>query len=325
MFNTAADQLKIAIAGSTERTVMCADALFSDQRFTIPWILTASPKLVGRKQVLTANPFDSWGNNHSIQRILIEKKINDETQNHIEAAEKIDILLVVDFGYLIPKWLLQLPAIAPLNIHPSLLPRWRGSSPGQFVLLYGEKNSAVTLMVMDEALDQGPVITQLPFNVDDKWTQQEYYQTSFSLICEQLSDLIFDFAQNKLSASDQPLTSPTSVARRLNREDGFIGWQAIKTALEGSFLHNSIATLSPLLAEAKKAHPDLLSLISHSCRALSPWPGLWTIVPTAKGERRLKILRCHQEATPQPKLILDFVQLEGKEPTTWNEIKHVVV
>jgi methionyl-tRNA formyltransferase len=68
-------------------------------------------------------------------------------------------LLVVDFGYLIPTWLLQLPAIAPLNIHPSELPKWRGSSPGQFALLFKNlgretTQTAVTLMVMNEGLDQ---------------------------------------------------------------------------------------------------------------------------------------------------------------------------
>lgn len=318
------ETIKIAIAGSTERTVRCADALLKDPRFSISWILTSSPRLVGRKQTLTSNPLHNWSREHAIESVLVDLKITSQTTSEISKLEKIDILLVVDFGYLVPKWLLELPKYAPLNIHPSFLPRWRGSSPGQFVLLYGDKTSAVTLMIMDEALDEGPIIAQLPFTVSDGWTQTEYYQKSFDLMTEQLPDLIQNFVTQKIPPTPQPLDSPTPIARRLTREDGFIEWAALKAVMDNKQISTKSVTLGPLLSAAAATHVDLLSLITHACNALSPWPGLWTIVPTSKGDKRLKILKCHQEMKPTAKLQLDFVQLEGKQPTPWNEIRNIV-
>lgn len=307
-------KIKIALAGSTERTVICADAIISDERFEVPWVLTPSPRIVGRKKKLTQNPLHKWAQEHKIATTLVEKKINEEVKNSVMVAGNTDFLLVVDFGYMIPQWLLELPKIAPLNIHPSLLPRWRGSSPGQFVLLYGEKESAVTLMVMNEGLDSGPIITQLPFTVQENWTQLEYYLYSFGLIKEKLADLLADFAEGELTATPQPTNSPTPVARRLTREDGFIEWSALHDALQGK----ETSHLNPLLAEALSAHPNSINLIHAAQLALSPWPGLWTLV----NNQRMKILSCHVE---HGSLVLDQVQLEGKQPASWSQVQTSIV
>jgi len=292
----------VAIAGSTQNTRLCAEALAADERFEITSILTPTPRVIGRKQLVTHNPLHAFAVEKNIAVVLVEKKINGDVQQEISALVEPDFLLVVDFGYIIPNWLLAWPKIAPLNIHPSLLPRWRGSSPGQFVLLNGEKESAVTLMVMDAQLDHGPIITQLPFSVEEKWTQTEYYAKSFALICEKLPALMTQFAEGTLVTTPQPEESPTAVAGRFQREDGFVSWSVLQEVLAAD-------------------NTPLAQKLCNMIFALQPWPGVWTLVPTQNGEKRLKILDVD---LVEGKLELLKVQLEGKNITSWNEIKNTL-
>ena len=328
---------KIALAGSSQYTVMMAEALQTDNRFEISYALSPVPKLIGRKQVLTKNPLQVWAETSQITHFAVEKKIDDTLQKQLLTAEEIDFLLVVDFGYLIPSWLLQIPKIAPLNIHPSLLPKWRGSSPGQFALLFKDlaeetKQSAVTLMIMNNGLDQGPIIAQLPFEIEENWTQNEYYKHAFTLIAKKLANLISDFAQGKITSQNQPLESPTIIARRLTKEDSYIAWndlqKLMQVGLEKISLSETSTTnpllLSNLLANEKicKNKREQIQLIINASRAFSPWPGLWTVIKTNQGEKRMKIFACHMD---NQQLVLDRVQIEGKNPCLFRECKNALL
>ncbi|HEX9817972.1 MAG TPA: formyltransferase family protein [Patescibacteria group bacterium] len=291
----------LALAGSTKKTLQVAQTLLLDTRFEITLIITPQSKPVGRQQVLTENPVHQFAQKNNLATVLVDGKINQATREKIEQnfiRQPFDFLLVVDFGYLIPQWLLNLPKISPLNIHPSRLPRWRGSSPGQFALLNGDSKSAVTLMVMSKTMDEGPVIAQLLFAIKPTWTQTEYYQHAFNLICQQLGDLIEQFAKGELKAKPQPTSSPTPVAKRLIKQDSFYDWSVIKQAIE-----NGIQAVE----------------LERACRAFYPWPKLWTKVPTNQGEKRLIIHSCRLNR--DDRLVLDKVQLEGKNKVSWSEIK----
>ena len=326
-------QYKIALAGSSKYTVMMAETLRNDARFKICYTLSPTPKLIGRQQVLTKNPLHLWSEKENISAFLIEKKIDVDLQNQLREAEEIDFLLVVDFGYLIPAWLLQLPKIAPLNIHPSLLPKWRGSSPGQFCLLFkdlGQENqlSAVTLMVMNEGLDQGPIVAQLPFNLEENWTQNEYYQHAFALIAEKLGDLISNLAEQKIEVLEQPVESSTMIARRLNKEDSFVDWNILQKLMDNSLekinsLGDGKKLLNDLLMndEFCKNKTEQIKLIINASKAFFPWPGLWTNVQTNQGIKRMKIFSCH---ATKNQLNLDQIQIEGKNLCLFNECKNAL-
>jgi len=287
---------------------MCADSLFADPRFQVSLVITPSPRKIGRKQLLTKNPLHEWAENHKIPVVLVDKKIDEKVKEEIitAATTPLHFLLVVDFGYLIPKWLLELPTIAPLNIHPSDLPKYRGSSPGQFTLLYGEKNSAVSLIIMNEMLDEGELIHQEKFDVLDTWNAQQYYQSAFQLISPKLPGLITDFGAGNTIPTPQPLESPTPIARRLTREDGYIEWDFLR------LLSAPDHVSSPLLKEAHETIHNWPQLIANAVKALSPWPGVWTMVPTDTGEKRMKILSATVESNV---LKLGKVQYEGEKKT----------
>lgn len=310
----------VGIAGSTKHTQMCAEALRLDGRFEIVWVLTPPPQPIGRKQVLTKNALHLWAEEHHFPVTFVEGKLKPELESQLQPRP--DYLLVVDFGYLVPEWLLKWPTTAPLNIHPSLLPKWRGSSPGQFVLLHGEQSSAVTIMIMGAGLDTGPILWQSEFTVDSTWTQQEYYQHSFELAANALPQVMLDVASGTLTPQPQPEESPTPIAKRFKKDDGFVSWETIAQAAQIPYSessetahHNTAELLKQVQQDTQHSWPQV---IADALRALHPWPGLWTFLPTSKGLKRMKFL---QVSVENNKLTLKQVQIEGQQPAAWNEVK----
>jgi methionyl-tRNA formyltransferase len=313
----------IAIAGSTHHTVQCATALLTSSQFDIAWILTPQPKPVGRKKILTKNPLHQFAEENNIPVILLERNIDVSVEEKIQRFQEnqpIDFLLVVDFGYIIPTWLLHLPKTAPLNIHPSLLPEWRGSSPGQFSLLYGNTDSAVSIIVMDDGLDTGPIVKHIPFSVQKNWTQTEYYAYSFALVSADLPHIIDDFSNGVIKPQAQPDQSPTPPARRLTKEDGFIEWSVLKNLLQGKNPEQKGDSAS-LFSEVALTIP-WPEVIENAVRAFNPWPLVWTVIPTAKGEKRMQILAADVK---NGRLEIEKVKIEGQEATDWTHVKNTLL
>jgi methionyl-tRNA formyltransferase len=321
---THANPQTVVLAGSTQHTMHCGEALRIDARFHITAVITPEPKASGRKRIVTPNPLDIWATQHQIRVIHVHEKIDAMLRTALSAqCERPALLLVVDFGYYIPQWLLQWPTVAPLNIHPSRLPEWRGSSPGQFVLLSGTERSAVSLMIVAPALDAGPIITQLEFAIDPHWTAREYYAAAFHLIAHQLPELLMNFLAHPTAVIHQPLDSPTPVARRLSREDGFIRWSLFVSALPKFREHTTPVKKEEARSDTPVAQLQLLETLcvplaphdralqlQRAIAGLSPWPGVWTIAPNGK---RLKLL----QATTDPEqhtLCVTAWQVEGKAP-----------
>lgn len=337
---------KVALAGSTEQTVICAQTLLASPDFKLSWVLTPKPKKIGRNQKMTPNPVHQLARDKQLPAVLVEDRI----KNSLEDLEKPDFLLVIDFGYLIPDWLLAYPNLEPLNVHPSALPAWRGSSPGQFILLSGQKTAAVSLIKMASQLDQGPIYWQQEFAVKPDWTQTEYYQTSFNLMAKNLPTEMKKIAKNieaqntKNEAGDktkptkpqpQPQNSPTAEARRLTKEDAFIDWQTLSVVLNHKASSISPKKIQipdsttrtkkqPLLQTLIKKVPlkKQAALINQATRAFSPWPLVWTKIPTKKGSRRMQILAV--ELSPDKKLELKTVKIAGLKKTPWNQVKNII-
>ena len=310
------EKWKVVIAGSSSRTVLCAEALRNDPRFKVTGALAPTAKPVGRNGTLTPSAVEVYARSHSLPLLFIDTKIDQSIQSHLSVMGQPDFLLVVDFGYLIPNWLLAWPKVAPINVHPSALPRWRGSSPGQFSLLYGEKLSAVTIMIVDAALDHGPILSTLPLTVQSDWTQTEYYAAAFALAAPELPRVLAQYAEGSLNGRPQPDVSPTAVAKKLSRPDGFIEWSAVVAAQTGA--EYAAPLQSELLEAARSSHGTLASLIFAAYQALTPWPGLWTELETPAGKKRLKLLSL--SLTTENTLELHQVQLEGKLPTDWQQL-----
>lgn len=325
--------LTIAVAGSTDRTLRCLQALEAHQDITLHSVITPAPKRVGRRQVLTQNPIHRYAAQASLPTLLLEKTVEELRSPLTKEKNPPDYLLVVDFGYIIPDWLLTWPIRTALNIHPSALPRWRGSSPGQFCLLYGDLKSAVSVIEMTSELDAGPIVAQFPFAVDQTWTQHEYYQHSFELVSQRLPQTVLNHASGTITVVPQPAQSPTPIARRLQKQDTFVRWAAVQSALaprsqaeekRSSTITTDPEHVSPLLLEVlQKTNVSVATLIERASRAFRPWPELWTVVPTNQGEKRMKIQQA--EVTADGQLALKTVCVEGKSPTSWKNIEQTLI
>lgn len=349
--------LRLAVAGSTQYSQKIAETLAKDHDFDLIWVLTPPPKKIGRQQLLTINPLAEWAKNEKIITFLVPDNLKNPQLKKQIRNQDIDILLVVDFGYFVPDWLLAFPKITTLNIHPSLLPRWRGSSPGQFAMLFkdfqrpwqnqviGGKNSAVTLMTVSKDLDAGDIILQKKFKIEDDWTLSEYYQQAFQLITKSLAKNIKQFVTNQLPTIAQNKKSPTPFAQRLSKTDAYLSWSQLKKLMTIT-AEEKLKTLSKnksflscqkelllcqllagqgILGNYPLTILEQMQLVNNACRAFQPWPGLWTIIPTHKGEQRLKILSCKiEKKISGQRLILQKVQLAGKEPCQFKQMKNLI-
>jgi len=296
----------LVLVGSTNHTLTATNQLLNSPDFKVLFAITPEPKPQGKQKTLVQNPVQTWAEKQNIPTVLIKDKINDQEQAQVQRliqnVGKPDYLLVVDFGYKIPNWLLGLANFHPINIHPSDLPRWRGSSPGQFVLLNGEKESAISIITMSSNFDQGEIVSKIPFSVGENWTQKEYYHQAFDLVAKELPEILIGLAENKITPRPQPTKSPTPTANRLTKEDSFRDWQLIMSALSG---------------EDQK----VVSQIEQATRAFQPWPILWTLVDTKHGQKRMKIL---ETIISSGKLELIKVQIEGGQPAHWNQVKNQI-
>jgi methionyl-tRNA formyltransferase len=302
----------VAIAGSTDRSRICASSIFADDRFHISGIITPTPKAVGRKQIVEPNPLHIFAIAHEKPLVIIEDKIDEEFHDRAQRViSQPDILLVVDFGYIIPEWMLSWAKIAPVNIHPSQLPKYRGSSPGQFALLFGEKDSAVSIMVMDEKMDHGPLIAQFPFSIDQHWKSPDYYQSAFDLVRENLTETLVDFIEKKSTPIAQPDISPTPVAKQLRREHGFVPLPTLLSLLHGEAPATPIPFFEKIQLETTPAS------LYNMWRGFYPWPGLWTTITKKGQEKRLKLLEL---SLTDGKLSIESVQIEGGLPQSPDDL-----
>lgn len=290
----------IAIAGSMELTAQVADFFWQQPEVEVPWVLTNAPRPAGRGLRLTPTPVETWARGHNLPVYypLATKPALPSREAIGLPIQAPDILFVFGFGHLVPKWLLDYPTIAPLNLHPSALPKWRGSAPGQYVILYGEHESAVSTIIMNEKFDEGKVIDQLPFSVDPTWTATDYYQHAINLWLQSKPlPRLLEATKTSTNIDDQNLAngkvSPGHSGMFL-KGDGYLPWEIyqlasdIKSQNDPAALrqHPHYNELSPVIKKLLAAQPlSAATLLNRMRRALSPWPGVWTINPSSERQK----------------------------------------
>lgn len=150
---------KFVFFGSSEFSIYVLEEL--KLHSIVPSLIVTTPdKPKGRKLVLTPNVVKIWAQNHGIE-ILDPKSLknNPDLVSYL-VTRNSDIFLVASYGKIIPKEIFEIPSHKTLNIHPSLLPKYRGASPIQSQILNDEKDIGVTIMQIDEGMDTGPIISQ---------------------------------------------------------------------------------------------------------------------------------------------------------------------
>ncbi len=152
------NSVKFAFFGTPEFATIVLDEL--ELKGYIPRVIVTAPDAPkGRKLVITPSEVRVWAEKRSIP-VLTPKTLKDGVFKELIAPYECDLFIVAAYGKIIPKDVLDIPKFGTLNVHPSLLPKFRGSSPIESAILSDEKHTGVTIMALDEELDHGPIVAQ---------------------------------------------------------------------------------------------------------------------------------------------------------------------
>lgn len=263
--------MKIVFMGTAEFAVPILEKLVqSNYR---PALVVASPdKPVGRKQIITPPPVKVLAEKYKIPVAQPEKIGN---RKYKPAASLLvipselreignltpDLIVVAAYGKILPKEILDIPRFGCLNIHPSLLPKYRGPSPIQTAILNGDKETGVTIILMNERVDSGGIVASSKYQTSSSITYRELLKELAELGAKLLIDTIPKWIKGEIKPRIQDETKAT-YTKILKKGDGKIDWQ--------------------------KSAKD----IEKQIRAFEPWPSSFTKYQTSdKNYKILKILK----------------------------------
>lgn len=185
-------------------------------------IITTSPKPIGRKQTLTPNEVDALSKKHNI-KVIYGDHLNDNTFLNTLKQEKIDVGILAAFGKIIPVTMIKLFPYGIINIHPSLLPKYRGPSPIQTALLNGDTETGVTLFIISEGIDDGPIIGEVHQAIDPNDTFQTLSEKLANIGSKLTINIIPKYTNGNISVRPQQ-ESEATFTKKFTHEDGKINW-----------------------------------------------------------------------------------------------------
>ena len=162
--------MRIAIAATPLVAVPTIEALRGSAH-EIAFIITQPDRPSGRGRVVTPTPIAQWADENQLQLFKPES-----IQETLSLLSEIDLLITIGYGVLLPKKVLESPKYGCLNLHFSLLPRWRGAAPVQRAIEAGDPVTGVTVFKLDEGMDTGPIYSKLHFALDEDITSDELFQ-----------------------------------------------------------------------------------------------------------------------------------------------------
>jgi methionyl-tRNA formyltransferase len=298
--------MRIVFIGTGEIGVPTLEALLKSEHDVIG-VVTQPDKPVGREQHIEPPPIKkalaNGAPNASPPRtgralalpVLQPARIKDHQAIEEIHALKPDVIVVMAYGHILPRDILNIPKIACLNLHASLLPRWRGAAPIQAAIAAGDRQTGITVMYMDEGLDTGDILLQRKINISPTDTGGSLHDRLAQIAPEALLHSLRLFAEGSAPRIPQD-NSLATYAPKLKREDGRIDWSEPAQTIE-----RKIRAFNPWPGASMKIERQTLKIFSASIVDLSGEPG--------------EILRSEDElviAASKGALSLSEVQLEGK-------------
>ena len=236
--------MRVIFMGTPEYSVPALRMLLDSPGREVVGVYTPPDRPRGRGQNLEATPVKMASLDMGLPVFQPASLRSAAVQDEM-AELKPDVAVVAAYGKLLPGPVLRLPSKGCLNIHPSLLPKYRGPSPVATALLDGVETTGVTLMLLDEGMDTGPTVAQKQYPLDGTETAETLTEDLFGIGAGLLAEHLDAWVSGSLTALPQDQAAAT-VTRKLERADGRADWQLTATELE-------------------RRH-----------RAFTPWPGLFT-------------------------------------------------
>ncbi len=229
--------------GSPDFALPCLSVLAAARNYQVVGVVTQPDRASGRGRELKSPPVKTLALELNLPILQPEKLRGTEVMQKLQAW-KPEIIVVAAFGQILQKDILDLPHYGCINVHASLLPRWRGAAPINAAILAGDEETGVTIMRMDVGLDTGPMLAKRSIRLKPDDTAGSVTQTLSTLGADLLLETLPHFISGKLIAVPQPAEGAT-YAPMLKKEDGLLDFT--RPAIE----------------------------LERHVRAMNPWPGAW--------------------------------------------------
>lgn len=249
--------------GTPELASIGLKTLLESDFFDISLVVTQEDKSVGRGLKIIETPVKKVAKEYN-KEVLQPKKIKEITERIKE--ENPDLIVVIAYGKIIPKEILDIPTKGCVNVHGSLLPKYRGSSCIQATILNGDKEGGITIMKMDEKMDTGDIIKKISTKLDEDETSKSLMEKIKVLTEEKLVEVLKDYVDNKLEAKKQN-EEEASYVKMIDKKDGALNFKE-----------------------------ETASNIERKVRAYFPWPGTYAYIEDLQKKQILfKILKLSKE------------------------------
>jgi len=241
------------LLGTSTLALPTAEALLRGTACRLTAVITKPTEFAGRKHVPAPPPVAVWATEHRVP--LHQPQTKDELTVALHGLQP-DIAVVIAYGKMIPKDALSIPRFGCVNLHPSLLPHYRGPSPVQVAVANGDAETGVTLILLDEQMDHGPILAQERLRISPTVTRSRLDDELAALGASLLERILPDYLSGRIVPQPQDHTRAT-ITPLLSRDHGRINWH------------------------------DPAMVIERKIRAYEGWPGSWCGLPNGK---RLKVL-----------------------------------
>ncbi|WP_431856706.1 methionyl-tRNA formyltransferase [Azospirillum sp.] len=256
--------LRLVFMGTPDFAVPSLRALL-DAGQDVVCVYSQPPRPAGRGQQVQKSPVHRFADECGIPVRTPKSLRNAEAQAEF-AALGADAAVVAAYGLILPQPVLDAPRLGCLNVHGSLLPRWRGAAPIQRAILAGDAETGITIMQMDAGLDTGAMLLMGAVPITGETTASSLHDALADLGARLIVEALGGLAAGRLAAEPQPEDGVTYAAK-LTREDGRLDW-------------------------SKDA-----AYVERQVRALTPWPGCWFDAPASQGGERIKVLKAELAPT----------------------------
>ena len=222
--------MKLIFMGTPDFAAVTLKALLAS-RHTVCLAVTQPDKAKGRSKLPQPSPVKELAMSSGIPVFQPEKLRTEETFSALEKYRP-DAIIVAAYGKIIPKAILELPKYGCINVHASLLPKYRGAAPIQWAVLNGEKTSGVTIMQMDEGLDTGDMLASREVVLEPKETGDSLSHKLAQKGADLLVETLDAVEAGSVTPMPQPAESPTPYARMIAKADGRIDWNRDAASIE---------------------------------------------------------------------------------------------
>ena len=213
--------LRVIFAGTPDFAAQHLQALL-DSPHQVVAVYSQPDRPAGRGRKLTASPVKALALEHAIE-VQQPLSLKDAEAQQVLASYNADIMVVVAYGLLVPQVILDTPPLGCINVHGSLLPRWRGAAPIQRAILAGDAMSGVTVMQMEAGLDTGPMLLKAQISIAPIDTSASLYEKLAVLGCNSLVEALDGLQSAGLTAQVQD-NAAANYAAKLTKAEGAIDW-----------------------------------------------------------------------------------------------------